>query len=62
MRTVLTRQSTTLRCGGPQPADVYDVWTNRTGALVWRLSGADVRQVLGLRVDFAPDEIHRLKL
>jgi len=51
-----------MRCGGPQPADVYDVWTNRTGALVWRLSGVEVRQVLGLRVDFAPDEIHRLKL
>ena len=45
-----------------QAADVVDVWTNRSGGVVWRLSASEVRQVLALRVDFAVDEVQRLRL
>ncbi len=33
-----------------------------SGALVWRLSTAEIRTVLGLRVDFSKDRIARLQL
>lgn len=42
--------------------EISDYWGNHEGALTWRLTPADVRQVLSLRTDFKVDDIRRLKL
>ncbi|KAG0227489.1 Golgi transport complex subunit 4 [Actinomortierella wolfii] len=43
--------------------DVYDVWGhNAGGAITWRLTVAEVRRVLQLRIDFSPEDVAKLKL
>lgn len=40
--------------------DVHDYWNS--SMLTWRLTPAEVRKVLGLRVDYAKDDVACLKL
>uniref|UniRef100_A0A1B6DE98 Conserved oligomeric Golgi complex subunit 4 n=2 Tax=Clastoptera arizonana TaxID=38151 RepID=A0A1B6DE98_9HEMI len=42
--------------------EITDYWGNECGALPWRLTPTDIRQIMGLRTDFRGDEIRRLKL
>lgn len=42
-------------------AEVQDYWDPNEGETTWRLTVAEVRQILSLRVDFKMDEIKRLK-
>jgi hypothetical protein len=41
--------------------EVLDYWGD-AGAIAWRLTDNDVRQILGQRVDFSPHDILALKL
>ena len=41
--------------------EVLDYWGD-AGAIAWRLTDSDVRQILSQRADFAPHEILALKL
>lgn len=52
-----TRRPTSL----PQVGEVLDYWGD-AGAIAWRLTDNDVRQVLSQRVDFSSHEILALKL
>lgn len=45
-----------------RPAEVYDIWGVNSGGMTWRLSSAEVRQVLLLRVDFKDDVVRALRL
>lgn len=45
-----------------KPAEVLEVWGERSGQMTWRLSPAEVKKVLMLRVDFDKEEIKKLKL
>ncbi len=58
--TRLSQMSTLLNLD--KVGEIYDYWGSKSGALTWRLSIAEVRQVLALRIDFSSDEINRLKL
>lgn len=50
------------RCSPPpQVGEVLDYWGD-AGAIAWRLTDNDVRQILGQRVDFSPHDILALKL
>lgn len=42
-------------------SEVLDYWGD-TGAIAWRLTDNDVRQVLCQRADFSPAEVLALKL
>ncbi len=44
-----------------QVSEVLDYWGD-AGAIAWRLTDNDVRQILSQRLDFAPQEILALKL
>ena len=44
-----------------QVGEVLDYWGD-AGAIAWRLTENDVRQVLSQRLDFAPADILALKL
>eukprot|EP00276_Gloeochaete_wittrockiana_P018336 CAMPEP_0184351130 /NCGR_PEP_ID=MMETSP1089-20130417/43417_1 /TAXON_ID=38269 ORGANISM="Gloeochaete wittrockiana, Strain SAG46.84" /NCGR_SAMPLE_ID=MMETSP1089 /ASSEMBLY_ACC=CAM_ASM_000445 /LENGTH=831 /DNA_ID=CAMNT_0026684379 /DNA_START=20 /DNA_END=2515 /DNA_ORIENTATION=+ len=42
--------------------DLLEFWGDNSGPVAWRLSAADVRKVLALRVDFSQRAIEQLKL
>lgn len=44
-----------------QVSEVLDYWGD-AGAIAWRLTDNDVRQILSQRLDFSPQEILALKL
>ncbi|XP_077787908.1 conserved oligomeric Golgi complex subunit 4 isoform X1 [Podarcis muralis] len=43
-------------------AEILDYWGPNSGPLTWRLTPAEVRQVLALRMDFRSEDIKRLRL
>jgi hypothetical protein len=43
-------------------SEILDYWGENSGPMTWRLTPAEVRRVLGLRVDFKPEAIAQLKL
>jgi conserved oligomeric Golgi complex subunit 4 len=43
-------------------AEMADYWGDNSGPLTWRLTEAQVREVLGQRVDFSPHDIALLIL
>ncbi|XP_026694140.2 conserved oligomeric Golgi complex subunit 4 [Ciona intestinalis] len=43
-------------------SEIDDYWGHNAGSFTWRLTPAEVRQVLSLRPDFKSDEIRQLKL
>ncbi|XP_076808294.1 conserved oligomeric Golgi complex subunit 4-like [Clavelina lepadiformis] len=45
-----------------QVTEIEDYWGQHAGSLTWRLTPAEVRQVLTLRVDFKSEDIRKLKL
>eukprot|EP00898_Chlorokybus_atmophyticus_P002420 jgi/Chlat1/3179/Chrsp22S03409 len=42
--------------------EILDYWGENSGSMTWRLTAAEVRRVLSLRVDFKPEAISALKL
>ena len=46
----------------PQVTEILDYWGANSGPLTWRLTPAEVRQVLALRMDFRSEDIKRLRL
>lgn len=42
--------------------EILDYWGQNSGPLTWRLTPAEVRQVLALRNDFRSEDIKRLRL
>ncbi|MGH0143996.1 UNVERIFIED_CONTAM: hypothetical protein FKN15_014898 [Acipenser sinensis] len=42
--------------------EILDYWGPNAGPLTWRLTPAEVRQVLALRIDFRSEDIKRLRL
>lgn len=45
-----------------QVTEILDYWGPNSGPLTWRLTPAEVRQVLALRIDFRSEDIKRLRL
>lgn len=45
-----------------RPSELLDYWGANAGSMTWRLTPGEIRNVLGLRQDFANDEIRRLQL
>ena len=45
-----------------EPEDLLDMWGDNAGALTWRLSPAEVRRALGLRLEFRQEAIVSLRL
>lgn len=45
-----------------QVTEILDYWGQNSGPLTWRLTPAEVRQVLALRNDFRSEDIKRLRL
>nr|CAB3232554.1 conserved oligomeric Golgi complex subunit 4 [Phallusia mammillata] len=45
-----------------QVSEIDDYWGHNAGTLTWRLTPAEVRQVLTLRIDFKSEDIRKLKL
>ncbi|KAI3944909.1 hypothetical protein MKW92_028661 [Papaver armeniacum] len=43
-------------------SEILDFWGENAGPMTWRLTPAEVRRVLGLRVDFRPEAIAALRL
>ncbi|KAM7284783.1 hypothetical protein ISCGN_001877 [Ixodes scapularis] len=43
-------------------SEILDIWGTNAGPMTWRLTPAEVRQVLSLRNDFRQEDIRRLKL
>lgn len=43
-------------------SEVLDFWGDNSGALAWRLTESDVRQVLAQRTDFSRAQIQALQL
>ncbi|KAF7800806.1 conserved oligomeric Golgi complex subunit 4-like [Senna tora] len=43
-------------------SEILDFWGENSGPMTWRLTPAEVRRVLSLRVDFKPEAISALKL
>ncbi|KAK7397476.1 hypothetical protein VNO78_18650 [Psophocarpus tetragonolobus] len=43
-------------------SEILDFWGENSGPMTWRLTPAEVRLVLGHRVDFKPEAIAALKL
>ncbi|XP_032219195.1 conserved oligomeric Golgi complex subunit 4 isoform X2 [Nematostella vectensis] len=56
----LTQISTLLNL--EKVSEIMDYWGANSGPLTWRLTPAEVRQVLALRIDFRSEDINRLKL
>uniref|UniRef100_A0A3Q3GFY1 Conserved oligomeric Golgi complex subunit 4 n=1 Tax=Labrus bergylta TaxID=56723 RepID=A0A3Q3GFY1_9LABR len=42
--------------------EILDYWGPNSGPMTWRLTPAEVRQVLALRIDFRSEDIKRLRL
>ncbi|KAK6127446.1 hypothetical protein DH2020_038795 [Rehmannia glutinosa] len=56
----LTQMATILNL--EKVSEILDFWGENSGPMTWRLTPAEVRRVLGLRVDFRPEAIAALKL
>lgn len=56
----LTQMATILNL--EKVSEILDFWGENAGPMTWRLTPAEVRRVLGLRVDFKPEIIAALKL
>ncbi|KAM1068997.1 hypothetical protein ACFX13_001002 [Malus domestica] len=56
----LTQTATILNL--EKVSEILDFWGENSGPMTWRLTPAEVRRVLGLRVDFKPEAISALKL
>ncbi|GMH10079.1 hypothetical protein Nepgr_011920 [Nepenthes gracilis] len=56
----LTQMATILNL--EKVSEILDFWGENSGPMTWRLTPAEVRRVLGLRVDFKPESIAALKL
>ncbi|XP_041454635.1 conserved oligomeric Golgi complex subunit 4-like [Lytechinus variegatus] len=56
----LTQMATILNLD--RVTEILDYWGSNSGPLTWRLTPAEVRQVLSLRLDFRSEDIKRLKL
>ncbi|KAL2490214.1 Pentatricopeptide repeat-containing protein [Abeliophyllum distichum] len=56
----LTQMATILNL--EKVSEILDFWGENSGPMTWRLTPAEVRRVLGLRVDFRPEAIASLKL
>lgn len=61
MRTVCAEPSPTAPLFF-QVTEILDYWGPNSGPLTWRLTPAEVRQVLALRIDFRSEDIKRLRL
>lgn len=62
---VFPQDNPTLLTGlhfSPQVTEILDYWGANSGPLTWRLTPAEVRQVLALRIDFRHEDIKRLRL
>ena len=63
VRDKFARLSQIASCVGLEaPEEVLDYWGDNAGALTWRLTPAEVRRALALRVDFRADAIATLRL
>lgn len=56
----LTQMATILNL--EKVTEILDYWGENSGPMTWRLTPAEVRRILGLRVDFKPEAIAVLKL
>ncbi|CAB1451929.1 unnamed protein product [Pleuronectes platessa] len=56
----LTQMATILNL--ERVTEILDYWGSNSGPLTWRLTPAEVRQVLALRIDFRSEDIKRLRL
>ncbi|XP_077986073.1 conserved oligomeric Golgi complex subunit 4-like [Glandiceps talaboti] len=56
----LTQMATILNL--ERVAEILDYWGPNSGPLTWRLTPAEVRIILALRIDFRSEDIKRLKL
>ncbi|KAK1315537.1 Conserved oligomeric Golgi complex subunit 4 [Acorus calamus] len=56
----LTQMATILNL--EKVTEILDFWGENSGPMTWRLTPAEVRRVLGLRVDFKAEAIAALKL
>ncbi|MBN3273804.1 COG4 protein, partial [Polyodon spathula] len=56
----LTQMGTILNL--ERVTEILDYWGPNAGPLTWRLTPAEVRQVLALRIDFRSEDIKRLRL
>ncbi|RVW37716.1 Conserved oligomeric Golgi complex subunit 4 [Vitis vinifera] len=56
----LTQMATILNL--EKVSEILDFWGENSGPMTWRLTPAEVRRVLGLRIDFKPEAIAALKL
>ncbi|XP_039618780.1 conserved oligomeric Golgi complex subunit 4 [Polypterus senegalus] len=56
----LTQMATILNL--ERVTEILDYWGPNSGPLTWRLTPAEVRQVLALRIDFRSEDIKRLRL
>ncbi|KAK9130037.1 hypothetical protein Sjap_010524 [Stephania japonica] len=56
----LTQMATILNL--EKVSEILDFWGENAGPMTWRLTPAEVRRVLGLRVDFKTEAIAALKL
>ncbi|KAL3652638.1 Golgi transport complex subunit 4 [Castilleja foliolosa] len=56
----LTQMATILNL--EKVSEILEFWGENSGHMTWRLTPAEVRRVLGLRVDFKPEAIAALKL
>eukprot|EP01135_Chromosphaera_perkinsii_P010069 Nk52_evm5s2010 gene=Nk52_evmTU5s2010 len=45
-----------------KPSDIMDYWGANAGSFSWKLTAGEVKQVMGLRVEFKREDIQRLKL
>jgi hypothetical protein len=63
VRDKFARLSQMASCVGLEaPEEILDYWGDNAGALTWRLTPAEVRRALALRVDFRADAIAALRL
>ncbi|KAG8390718.1 hypothetical protein BUALT_Bualt01G0112600 [Buddleja alternifolia] len=56
----LTQMATILNL--EKVSEILDFWGENSGPMTWRLTPAEVRRMLGLRVDFKPEAIAALRL
>ncbi|KAK3004784.1 hypothetical protein RJ639_020123 [Escallonia herrerae] len=56
----LTQMATVLNL--EKVSEILDFWGENSGPMTWRLTPAEVRRVLSMRVDFKPEAIAALKL
>ncbi|KAL8122554.1 hypothetical protein AgCh_019043 [Apium graveolens] len=56
----LTQMATILNL--EKVSEILDFWGENSGPMTWRLTPAEVRRVLSMRIDFRPEAIAALKL